>query len=248
MTLDAARYTDPFLHTYRTVPAAGPGVCAVCHGGPSPGREVCHSCAFTMAQVSYPTLNVVPVSLYEMPSRFWQMLRAYKDGSQPGRAVFTLQIAAILARYTARHLRCVGGLLGGVPDIVSVVPSTRPGWRPGRHPLEVAVGTVVSLARLHAPVLAPGPAAAGHGFADDDAFALTRRLRGERVLLIDDTFTTGARIQSAASALRAGGASSVAALAVGRVIWPEWNENCRRIWDRACAQRFSFDDCCLCRR
>jgi predicted phosphoribosyltransferase len=67
------------------------------------------------------------------------------------------------------------------------------------------------------------------------------------VLVVDDTLTTGARLQSAVSALRLHGASAIAAVVVGRVIDPAWNENCRRIWDQAHETRFSFDRCCLCR-
>lgn len=44
-------------------------------------------------------------------------------------------------------------------------------------------------------------ASVDHNKADDDAFTVSRPLSGERVLLIDDTLTTGARLQSAASAL-----------------------------------------------
>lgn len=75
---------------------------------------------------------------------------------------------------------------------------------------------------------------------------MPRQLGGARVLVIDDTLTTGARLQSAASALLLNGASAVAAIVVGRVINPEWNDSCRRIWDEARAAQFSFDHCCLC--
>jgi hypothetical protein len=245
--VDAARYTDPYLSTYRPVPAAGPGVCPVCHSGLPPGYPLCHSCALTMSQVSHPTRHVVPVSLYTAPSELWRVLRHYKDGPPPARGLLTVQVAAILSRFTRRHLPCLAGLLGGGPDLVTTVATTRPD-RPGPHPLAAAVTAVPRLARLHRPLLAPGPAAAGHNQADDSMFTVTGRLAGQRVLLIDDTFTTGARLQSAASALRRAGAAEVAALTVGRVIWPGRNPNCRRIWEQACAAQFSFAGCCVCRR
>jgi predicted amidophosphoribosyltransferase len=244
---DPAPHTDPYLGTYRPVPAAGPGVCAVCHSGPAPGRDVCYSCTLTMAQVSCPTPHVIPVSLYELPGQLWHVLRHYKDGSEPGRGLFTLQIAAMLARFADSHLPCLAGLLGGDPDLVTTVPSTRRPRRAAGHPLDAAVTAVTRLAKLHAPVLRPGPGPAGHNAAADDAFLLSEQLPGARVLLIDDTFTTGARVQSAASALRRGGAAAVVAVPVGRVVWPDWNENCRRIWQAACELPFSFDRCCLCR-
>ena len=244
---DSAPFTDPHLGSYRPVPAAGPGVCLVCHSGPPPGRDICHSCSFTMAQVSYPTRHVVPVSLYQTPGELWHVLRQYKDGSGPASGLLAVQVAAMLAQFTASHLPCLRTLLGGGPDLVATVPSTRSGQREAGHPLETVVRAVVSLARLRAPLLAPGTAGTGHNQPDDDAFQPTRKLSGERVLLIDDTFTTGARVQSAASALRRGGAAAVAAVTLGRVIWPDWNPNCRRIWDQASHVPFSFDTCCLCR-
>jgi predicted amidophosphoribosyltransferase len=243
--LTAARYVDPNLHTYTPVPAAGPGVCAVCRSGPMPGHGVCRSCEEVMGQVSYPATNVVPISLYTLNSQLWHVLRYYKDGSGPGSELFALQVAAIIARFTARHLRCVADLLGGEPDVVTGVPSTRVEGRPGRHPLQTAIRR--ALAPRYASLLARGSGQVDHKLADDDAFTVPRRLAGERVLVVDDTLTSGARLQSAVSALRLNGASAVGAIVVGRVIDPDWNDNCRRIWDRARATPFTFDQCCLCR-
>lgn len=243
----ALRYTEANLDAYTPVPAAGPGVCAVCRSGPGPGLAVCRSCTEVMRQVSYPTPNVVPISLYTLDSQLWHVLRYYKDASGPGSELFALQVAAILARFAARHLRCVARLLGGDPGVVTSVPSTRPEERPGRHPLETAIARARPLASRHVPLLVRGPASVDHKLADDEAFTVSRRLRGERVLVVDDTLTSGARLQSAVSALRLNGASAVAAIVVGRVIDPDWNDSCRRIWDRARAAPFSFDQCCLCR-
>jgi hypothetical protein len=243
----AAQYTEPNLHTYTPVPGPSPGVCPVCRSGPRPGYAVCRSCTEVTRQVSHPTTNIVPISLYTLDSQLWHVLRYYKDGSGPGTELLAAQVAAIIARFTARHLRCVAGLLGGDPAVVTSVPSTRAEPRLGRHPLETAVTRAAALASRYEPLLVRGPGSADHNQADDCAFTVSRRLRGERVLVVDDTLTTGARLQSAVSALRLHGASAIAAVVVGRVIDPAWNENCRRIWDQARETRFSFDRCCLCR-
>jgi hypothetical protein len=243
----AAQYTDPYLATYTPVPAAGPGVCAVCHSGPNPGYIVCRSCAEVTRQVSHPTKNVIPISMYKLNSQLWHVLRHYKDGSGPSTELLAMQVAAIIARFAAKHLQCVADVLGGDPAVVASVPSTRTQMRIGKHPLETAVTRVGALASLYAPLLVRGPAYVDHNRADDRAFSVARRLHGERVLVLDDTLTTGARLQSAVSALRLNGASAVAGVAVGRVIDPDWNDNCRRIWDQARETQFSFDQCCLCR-
>ena len=77
-------------------------------------------------------------------------------------------------------------------------------------------------------------------------FAPTPDAVGRHVLLVDDTFVTGARVQSAAAALHRGGADVVAALVVGRLIafHPDWPDN-RAVFDRARAAGFDFESCCL---
>jgi hypothetical protein len=86
--------------------------------------------------------------------------------------------------------------------------------------------------------------AARHNHADDNAFTGRESLDGARILLIDDTYTIGARL-SAASALRRGGGELVAAVVVGRVIPADDNAATRVLWDSARAGRFSFETCCL---
>jgi hypothetical protein len=200
-----------------------------------------------MRQVSHPTRTVVPISLYKLNSQLWHVLRYYKDGSGHSADLLAMQVAAIIARFAAQHLRCVARVLGGEPAVVTSVPSTRASPRPGTHPLERAVVRVGALASRFAPLLVRGSAYVDHNRADDDAFTVRRTLSGERVLLVDDTLTTGARLQSAVSALRRNGAAAVAGLVIGRVIDPDWNDSCRLIWDQARETPFSFGKCCLCR-
>lgn len=243
----AAEYTDPYLQTYTQVPAAGPGVCAVCHSGPGPGFGICFSCETVMRQVTQPARNVIPISLYTLNSQLWHVMRYFKDGSGHSAELLAMQVAAIIARFATQHLQCIEGLTGGRLTVVTTVPSTRSPARPGRHPLETAISRVGALAGMREHLLDRGSARVDHNLADDHAFTVRRPLRGERVLLLDDTLTTGAHLQSAASALSMNGASAVTAVVVGRVIDPDWNDNCRRIWDRARESEFSFGQCCLCR-
>jgi hypothetical protein len=102
------------------------------------------------------------------------------------------------------------------------------------------------LSPLHRAVLTRGSGAADHNLAGDDVFASRYRLDGARVLLIDDTLTSGARRQSAASTLLRSGARSVTALVIGRVVDPDWNDACRVIWRWSRDRDFSFDRCCWC--
>ena len=63
------------------------------------------------------------------------------------------------------------------------------------------------------------------------------------MLLIDDTWTTGANAQSAAAALKSAGASKIAALVIGRHLHRDWSENDRRL--KALRSPFDWDACAL---
>ena len=107
---------------------------------------------------------------------------------------------------------------------------------------------VSSLASHYEELLLPGSRPARHRSADDDAFKVKARIDGRRVLLVDDMFTSGAEVQSAASALQLAGAIVPAAVVIGRFIKPELNEAARVLWQQASDREFAFDRCCLCDR
>ncbi len=78
---------------------------------------------------------------------------------------------------------------------------------------------------------------------DPGKFSPTRDLAGEAILLIDDTWTTGASAQGAAGALKIAGAGRVAVLVIGRHVNPEWSDNANRL--RALPRGFDWDRCAL---
>ncbi|HEY8200014.1 MAG TPA: hypothetical protein VII47_01535 [Actinomycetota bacterium] len=67
---------------------------------------------------------------------------------------------------------------------------------------------------------------------------------GTRVLL-DDTFTSGARAQSAASSLHLAGAHVIAMVPIGRVINPGFSDEAATLLRRAREAPFDFNACCL---
>jgi hypoxanthine phosphoribosyltransferase len=72
-----------------------------------------------------------------------------------------------------------------------------------------------------------------------------RGMDGDRVLLVDDTWTTGSHLQSAASALSLADADVVAAVVVGRVIRTAWSFTGDDWWSEMRQTPFTFDSCCL---
>lgn len=94
-------------------------------------------------------------------------------------------------------------------------------------------------------VLERGDGPLGHNQASDTGYRVAADVDGANVLLVDDTFTSGARIQSAASALTLAGATVIAAVPIGRVINPGFSTATAALWEAARAEPFDFDVCCL---
>lgn len=175
-----------------------------------------------LSQVSRPCRRVVPLSLYSVGDPLHDLLRRYKDGaSAVARRHHQALVGALAARFLWEHRSC---LLAGSArpwDALTTVPSTsgrgsRAGRRP--HPLVEALRMVPYLAARHRELLAWTGLALGHNRASDGAFEVTAAVGGARILLLDDTYTSGARAQSAASALALAGAEVLAVVVVGRVV------------------------------
>jgi hypothetical protein len=244
----AQELTDPHLSIYVPPPPAGPGICRVCHTS-SGDYPRCYSCNATRGLVAHPLRLVVPISLTrtDLTAQLHNVLRDYKYADDPAvRGKHRLHIAAILERFLGGHRSCIEGAAGTVYDTITVVPSKQ--GRVGAHPLERAIALAPSLRGLHERLLEPGPGVIGRNAPADDGFVANEHTRGRRVLLVDDTFTSGAKLQSAASALTLGGATVIAGVVVGRVVdvsdterFPERAE----LWDRQSRTPFRFDTCCL---
>jgi orotate phosphoribosyltransferase len=83
-----------------------------------------------------------------------------------------------------------------------------------------------------------------HNAPNPAAFAATGNVEGRRVLIVDDTFTTGARVQSVAASLTTADATVVAPVPIGRVIGTARPEKAA-FWRTQRSLTFDFDTCCL---
>ena len=235
--------TAPLLGMLTPVPAAGRGVCRVCHRSSPGGYDRCESCRLTMGQVANPIELVVPISLYQSNDSLWNLLRNYKDSTDPVvRQRQSNRLAAVLARFLRLHAGCIHRAGGGEWDLVTVVPPSKA--RVEAQPLLAVLDRVGSV-REQAQVTLETVARPGHRRASDEAYRVVVPVGGRRVLLVDDTLTSGAALQSAASALAAGGATVVAGLVIGRVIDGGFSREEKELWTRQRRERFSFDRCCL---
>jgi adenine/guanine phosphoribosyltransferase-like PRPP-binding protein len=235
--------TKPLTGLCSPVPGLGPGVCVICRGCRRPDFSTCYSCARVTGQVRRPCHRVIPLSLYTIPSGLHATLRRYKDGETGDqRRQHAALVVSLLARFLFDHGDCLRNCRAGGWDVITTVPSTD---RPGPHPLQGALALVPWLAAQHQETLVRGTGSMSHNVASDHGFAALRDVRGSRVLVVDDTFTTGARAQSASSALQLAGARVTAIVPIGRVIDPTCSEHSRAYWTSRSRQAFDFGRCCL---
>lgn len=130
---------------------------------------------------------------------------------------------------TALHGRCIARSMGSHWDAVTFVPSTT---RPGRdHPVAQLAAQVMSRRqKVRRPVVRPGPGASMIDRAPRaDGFIVSSdrpgNVKGCHVLVVEDTWVTGAKAQSVAVALKDAGASIVTVLAVGRWLRYDWHDH-----------------------
>lgn len=195
----------------------GPGCCVVCRGPARPGYPRCFPCALHLLRAPGLLADVVvPVSYAVSGTPYAGRLWRYKataGGQQAARAM----LRAMLLVFLRDHGRCLWARAGvPAPSHVAVVPSGR--GRPGPHPLRALIAPYL---RLPWAGLLPHPGRPEPvRELDAGRFRAAGSLAGARVLLIDDTWTSGASAQSAAAALRLGGASTVLTLILGRHLNP----------------------------
>lgn len=236
----SARELSDLYGSFMLAPRAHPGVCSTCFNL-TDGYERCYACA------NQPNLIdvVAPISYSVAHEQLHHALASYKRLSGEVARRLGIQLAAVLWRYLEAHEDCVARVAGvRAFPIVTTVPSTDRA-RDSDHPLRWIVAEVVGPTRdRHERLLRRSEGEADPHEFNAEKFVAMRPLNGDPVLLIDDTWTTGANAQSAAAALRAAGAGSIAAVVIGRHVNRDWHGNDRHL--RALARPFDWDQCALC--
>ncbi len=221
-------------------PRPGPDVCTTCFNF-TRGYQRCYACAHGRSWLD----AVAPVSYSVANEQLHHALARYKRLTGEVARRLQVELAAVLWRFLAEHERCVARAAGcSAFALVTTVPSGDRA-RDESHPLRHMVGELVAPTRArHERLLRRSTVEVAAREPSADKYETTRHLDAEPVLLIDDTWTTGANAQSAAAALRSAGAGPVAAVVIGRHLNREWHENDRRL--RGITRPFDWSRCARC--
>ena len=211
------------------VAAPRPGICCeTCRSGVGPGYNCCGPCSW------HDVPTVLPISISVHGKGLHRRLRRYKDAtSKAEKREYLLDLAALLHLFLERHSDC----LGGMPDIVVTVPST------DRDALRAVIKRLPSLRERRLRVLrAVGSKTERRYEVDEGA---SQQVAGRRVLLLDDTFTSGRSIAAASSALANAGAKIVGPLVIGRHFYPDYDTSVD-LWDCLRKHTWSLKRCGIC--
>ena len=211
----------------------------MCRSGRTSPSGLCNSCNGTSGQVAYPCPMVIPISFYTKPSRLRDRMHDFKKHTDPAVSASEARaVAAVAARYILEHGTALAETFGDW-DATVAVPSTK-------HDNPAALQTAVedNFPGIMAPFTRPlirGPGNMGFNQASETGFSVTNDIAGNSFLLIDDTFTTGAHLQSAHHALVAAGATVPTAVIVTRKINPDATYGSLELWNRQTHVEFRFD-------
>jgi predicted amidophosphoribosyltransferase len=235
------RDLSALYENFMLTPEPGPGVCRQCFNM-TDGYDRCYACT------QHPSVLdvVVPISYSVAHEQLHHALASYKRVTGEVARRLAMQLAAVLWRFLESHEQCLAhaARLDAFP-LVTTVPSGESECDE-RHPLRWIVSELVAPTRdRHERLLRRSSHKIDAHVFSPEKFLAQRSLAGEPVLLIDDTWTTGANLQSAAAALKGAGAGPLAAVVIGRHLNREWHENDRRL--RTLRRPFDWRRCVLCR-
>jgi predicted amidophosphoribosyltransferase len=219
-------------------PQPGPGVCDTCFDLIDEVHTRCHRCATNRDWLD----AMAPIAYSVAYEQLHHALRAYKRLPDRVARRFQIELAAVLWRYLADHEHCLATAAGVDHfDLVTAVPSSSR-EREQQHPLTRMLATLITPAReRYEALLARSREGVSPRQFSLAKFSPIRELDGQSVLLIDDTWTTGASARSAAASLKVAGAGAVAALVIGRHLHRDWGQNDRRL--RELTRPFDWRHC-----
>lgn len=190
--------------------------CRTCRGPVRAGFARCYQCDLAGSQAGSLLADAVaPIGYAVKGGELARDLWLYKSG-RPDAAGAQDRLRQLLAAFLRDHGPAVWRAAGMRPGVVAVVPSGQ--GRPGDHPLLRIVQAVTPLPVV--PVCVRAGSVPRGRIVSTGWLSVHGQVTGENVLLVDDTWVSGASAQSAAAALKLAGAARVAVIVLGRHVDP----------------------------
>jgi predicted amidophosphoribosyltransferase len=211
--------SETYARAMRNVQPAGVGICSRCHCFIDHSYSRCYKCSHELDALDL----VLPITYSEDLGQMHTALARYKRApSREAREFASVRLLAILWRFLELHEHCMTNTLGIVGfDVVTSVPSSTPA-RDRTNRLRAILRACGPIRRRYERLLLPAEDAADTREFDPERYVPQRSLEGQTVLLIDDTWASGAHAQSAAYALERAGAGKIAMVVIGRHVNPAW--------------------------
>ncbi len=184
--------------------------------------EFCLDCRSTFTHVLD---GLIPIC-YSLRDGFEGML--WRAKNEPLDAWLRFPLGSLLWTFMQYHARCIENSYGGPFDLKVTIPSHNT-TRNGVSHLDEIISRVRNfpsewtrevLVKNHA-----SRAETRRGRIITDLFTASPEVSGKRILLFDDTYTTGGTMGSAAHALKERGATKVVGLTLGRQLRADWSNS-----------------------
>ncbi|MFE5768709.1 phosphoribosyltransferase family protein [Streptomyces sp. NPDC056485] len=201
--------------------------------------ERCFRCAST---VSHYLDGFVPIC-YSLHDAFEGVLwRAKNDDSA---SWLRIPLGALLWSFLNAHESCIEGAYGGPFDARIIMPS-HSSTRGGASHLGKVVDHIQDFSQCwDDSILVKNDASkaeARRGSVVKDLFTASSKVSGKRILILDDTFTTGGTLASAAQALKIAGARTVVGIGFGRQLSADWIDS-KDLVAKLAERVLSLDEC-----
>ena len=200
----------------------GPGTCNRCRT-PTATQPLCSQCVSVSSLVGAQDLTgfMTYAGYFDPIHQAGLTMRGYKNPSIP-RGAHWRTVALLSALGLIAHVRCPGAILGAPVTAWATVPSLPPKPHAPVHPLNEIARQLTRDGAHEVPLIAaestsnPRAIDVNHFSVDPTVAA------GHHVLLVEDTWTGGGHVTSAAMALKRGGATHVSVLVLARWLSIGW--------------------------
>lgn len=209
-------------------------VCSVCAGPKKAEYELCAACDDEARQASslpsggLALADSVRFGHYAYKDeQMYRVMQGYKNAADPAASDYQTDIKYIAADALVVHYSCIKRFVGSMPTAWATIPSTQSSRNYGKpHVLTNLVRPF--MARLGIPQLRlTANADKAHNRINPQVFSLSsesQQLNLAHVLLIEDSWTSGATVQSAVAMLRGHGAARITVYCIARIIDLDWIE------------------------